>query len=79
MVSCLRFSMWSDRESNPDLIFRRDLFYPLNYQTIVRLRCAIQHTTAVQRYYVFLNCARKRRVFPSFSCIFAFLRCLVRK
>ena len=24
----------SDRESNPDLIFRRDLFYPLNYQTI---------------------------------------------
>ena len=27
--------MWSDRESNPDLIFRRDLFYPLNYQTIV--------------------------------------------
>ena len=33
MVSCLRFSMWSDRESNPDLIFRRDLFYPLNYQT----------------------------------------------
>lgn len=25
--------MWSHRESNSDLIFRRDLFYPLNYET----------------------------------------------
>ena len=25
--------VYSDRESNPDLIFRRDLFYPLNYQS----------------------------------------------
>ena len=24
---------WSHRESNSDLIFRRDLFYPLNYET----------------------------------------------
>lgn len=24
---------WSHRESNPNLIFRRDLFYPLNYET----------------------------------------------
>ena len=26
-------ALYSDRESNPDLIFRRDLFYPLNYQS----------------------------------------------
>ena len=26
--------MWyPDRESNPDLLFRRELFYPLNYQS----------------------------------------------
>ena len=25
--------LWSHRESNSDLIFRRDLFYPLNYET----------------------------------------------
>lgn len=25
--------VWSHRESNSDLIFRRDLFYPLNYET----------------------------------------------
>ena len=24
---------WSHRESNSNLIFRRDLFYPLNYET----------------------------------------------
>lgn len=24
---------YSDRESNPDLLFRRELFYPLNYQS----------------------------------------------
>ena len=28
--------MWSHRESNPNLIFRRDLFYPLNYETPCR-------------------------------------------
>ena len=27
--------MWSHRESNSDLIFRRDLFYPLNYETFI--------------------------------------------
>ena len=27
---------WSHRESNSDLIFRRDLFYPLNYETPLR-------------------------------------------
>ena len=26
--------MRSHGESNPDLIFRRDLFYPLNYETL---------------------------------------------
>ena len=25
--------LYSDRESNPDLLFRRELFYPLNYQS----------------------------------------------
>ena len=29
----LRRRKWSHRESNSDLIFRRDLFYPLNYET----------------------------------------------
>lgn len=26
--------LYSDRESNPDLLFRRELFYPLNYQSL---------------------------------------------
>lgn len=30
-ICCI--SVWSHRESNSDLIFRRDLFYPLNYET----------------------------------------------
>ncbi len=25
--------LYSDRESNSDLLFRRELFYPLNYQS----------------------------------------------
>ena len=29
---------YSDRESNPDLLFRRELFYPLNYQSAVNRR-----------------------------------------
>ncbi len=34
-----RKGLWSHRESNSDLIFRRDLFYPLNYETPMHL-CA---------------------------------------
>ena len=31
-------SLWYlGRESNPNLIFRRDLFYPLNYQGLLKL------------------------------------------
>lgn len=31
----IRENLWySDRESNSDLLFRRELFYPLNYQSI---------------------------------------------
>ena len=44
-------SRYPDRESNSDLIFRRDLFYPLNYQgnnkTIIVLR--------LQRYDIFVK------------------------
>ena len=29
--------LYSDRESNPDLLFRRELFYPLNYQSILNV------------------------------------------
>ena len=74
MVSCLRFSMWSDRESNPDLIFRRDLFYPLNYQTIVRLRCAIQPYHSGAKVLRFSELCKKKARFPVFFlhfCIFA--------
>ena len=39
--------VWSHRESNPNLIFRRDLFYPLNYET--PCRCCVL-------------CAGKRRI-----------------
>ena len=30
--------MYPDRESNPDLLFRRELFYPLNYQDLPFIR-----------------------------------------
>lgn len=39
--------VWSHRESNPNLIFRRDLFYPLNYETPCRC-CGL--------------CVKKRRI-----------------
>ena len=61
---------WSDRESNPDLIFRRDLFYPLNYQTIVRLWRNSTYAKAVQSYDVFLNYARKTMTFSVSRYIF---------
>ncbi len=34
--------MRSHGESNPDLIFRRDLFYPLNYETLRKKSTAFQ-------------------------------------
>ena len=34
-------TMYLHRESNSDLIFRRDLFYPLNYRGIVGRLCFV--------------------------------------
>ena len=31
--------LYSDRESNSDLLFRRELFYPLNYQSNTAAPC----------------------------------------
>ena len=56
--------MWyPDRESNPDLLFRRELFYPLNYQD----QCSVAFR--VQNYY---KCVKKQNYFPLIFHIYVF-------